>query len=292
MPSSRALKIAALAACLNGLSAITFAKDAAADTAAPSTNRPALLNDAFNALLDDQGRWAYTETRAGTVDGKTNSETIFRIDPSLPYAEQNKPLKIRGKEPTEKQLKEAADRAESAAKRRLEHRQKEAEANSTSGNPAAHRSAEVKLSIVGRVVTPDLDHAKVVQDNATSVTYAIPMHPDGKNNSDTLFDKFELTAQVSKESHQFERAMIRQRSSMRVALIAKLSETVFVFEFTRPAPRFSSVPTKFTSDAHFKVLFGKEHVRHSESVRTELQRVTPYDERFGVKVGPTRTLEL
>jgi hypothetical protein len=288
MLSSRALKIAALAACMNGLSAIACAKD----VAAPSTGRPALLNDAFNALLEDQGHWAYTETRAGTVDGKPGTETIFRIDPSRPYAEQNKPLKIRGKEPSEKQLKEAADRAESAAKRRLEHRQKEADANPTSENPSAHRSNEVKLSVAGKVVTPDLDHAKVVQESATSVTYEIPMRAAGKNESGGLFDKFELTAQVSKESHQFERAMIRQRTSMRVALIAKLSETVFAFEFTRPDPRFAAVPTKFTSDAHFKILFGKEHIRHSESVRTELQRVTPYDERFGVKVGPTRTLEL
>jgi hypothetical protein len=286
MLSSRALKIAALAACMNGLSAIAFAGDAAA----PSTSRPALLNDAFNALLNDQGRWAYIETRIGTVDGKVGGETVYRIDPSLPYAEQNQPLKIRGKTPTEKQVKEAAQRAETAAKRRLEHRQKDAEANPTSENPTAHRSAEVKLSVVGRIVTPDLDHAKVVQDNPTSVTYEIPLRAEGKTSS--LFDQFELTAQVGKESHQFERAVIRQRSSMRVALIAKLSETVFVFEFTRPDPRFSSVATKFTSDAHFKVLFGKEHIRHSESVRTELQRVTPYDERFGVKIGPTRTLEL
>jgi hypothetical protein len=52
------------------------------------------------------------------------------------------------------------------------------------------------------------------------------------------------------------------------------------------------ITASHASDAHFKVLFGKEHIRHSESVRTELERVTPYDERFGVKIGPTRTLEL
>lgn len=284
--------MAALAACMNGFSVLAFAEGAATDTVSRSTARPALLNDAFNALLEDQGRWAYTETRAGAVDGKTGGETIFRIDPSLPYPEQNKPLKIRGQEPNEKQLKEAAARAESTAKRRFEQRKKDAEANVASEKPALHRSDEVKLWVAGKVVTPDLDHAKVVQDDQTSVTYEIPMHPEGKNNSDTLFDKFELTARVGKESHQFERATIRQRTSMRVALIAKLSETELVFEFSRPDPRFAAVPTKFTSDAHFKVLFGKEHIRHSESVRTELRHVTPYDERFGVKVGPARTLEL
>jgi len=50
------------------------------------------------------------ETQTGLQDGKSRAESSFRVDPSARYAEQRIPLKIRGKPPTEKQLKEAADR--------------------------------------------------------------------------------------------------------------------------------------------------------------------------------------
>jgi hypothetical protein len=51
------------------------------------------------------------------------------------------------------------------------------------------------------------------------------------------------------------------------------------------------VLTRAIADGHVRILFGKEHIIHSEMVRTELRHVTPYDERFGVKMGATRTIE-
>src|SRR5882724_5368990 len=115
---NRCREIAALAAWVTGLSAMVFAEGAAPVPGAEAMGRPALLNDAFNALLEHQGRWAYVETQTGLQDGKPRAGSSFRVDPSARYAEQRIPLKIRGKPPTEKQLKEAADRGERAAKRR------------------------------------------------------------------------------------------------------------------------------------------------------------------------------
>jgi hypothetical protein len=293
----RVRKCAALAAWVTGLSALAFAEGAAAEPTPGAMGRPALLNDAFNALVEDQGRWAYTETHAGILDGKPRGESSFLIDPSVTYAEQRKPLKIRGKPPTEKQLKEAADREERAAKRRHEQQEKLPEAPATEEktkaeeNPKVRRADEVHLWVSGQLVTPEIDQAKVVKEDETSVTYEVPMHPEGKSDANAILDKFELTARVSKGSHQFERATIRQRAPVRVKLIAKVSDTLLEFEFSTPDARYPSVLTQVTSDSHVTLLFGKDHAMHNEMIRTKLRHVTPYDERFGVKMGPTRTIE-
>lgn len=290
---SRGREFAALAILMGALSTMAFAEHAPVEPDDRSaTRRPALLNDAFNALVEDQGRWAFTETHAAVRDGRPLEESSFRVDPSAPYAEQNKALKIRGKPPTEKQLKEAADRGERAGKRRLEQQQKEVPAPSAPlGNPRVRRADEVQLWVSGQKVTPEIDLAKVVREDETSVTYEVPMHPEGRSESNAILDRFELTACVNKQSHQFERATIRQRASLRVKLIAKISDTLLVFEFSTPDPRHPAVLTKAVVDTHVRLLFGKEHAMHNEMVRTELKHVTPYDERFGVKLGPIRTIE-
>ena len=288
---SRVRTYAALAVWMIGLSAMAFSDGVAAEPATSGTGRPPLLNDAFNALVEDQWRWAYTETHLGENDGKAFGETSFRVDPSVTYAEQRKPLKISGKPPTEKQLKKAADDGERAAKRRHDEQEKVPAAPVDEKKSEMRRADEVQLWINGQRITPEVDHAKVLKDDETSVTYEVPMHAEGKGDANSIFDKFELTARVNKASHQFEHATIRQRSPMRVKLIAKVTDAVLEFEFSTPDPRHPSVLTKAIAYAHVRILFGKEHVMHNEMVRVELRHVTPYDERFGVKMGTTRTIE-
>lgn len=292
---SRVRAYMALFVWVTGLSALAFADGANAEpsTASGAPGRPALLNDAFNALLEGQGRWAFTETNTGVRDGKAMGESIFRIDPSVSYAEQQKPLKVRGKPPTEKQLKEAADRGERAAKRRSEQQPKmvEAQAPVEEEKPKLRRADEVKIWINGQKVTPEIDKATVAGEDETSVTYEVPLHPEGKGDANAILDKFELTARVNKGSRQFEHATIRQRAPMRVKLIAKVSDVLLELDFSTPDPRYPSVLTKAVADGRVRLLFGKERAMHNEMLRTELRHVTPYDERFGVKMGETRTIE-
>jgi len=106
-------------------------------------------------------------------------------------------------------------------------------------NPKVRRADEVHLRVSGQKVTPQLDQGKVVKEDETSVTYEVPMHPEGNGEANAILDKFELTARINKESHQFERATIRQRASLRVKLIAKVSDTVLEFEFSTPDPALS-----------------------------------------------------
>ena len=92
----------------------------AADTAPTAIDPPVppLLLDALTKLSQDFDQWAYTETRtANDTEGKTKGETIIRFDPSKPYAEQLTPLKIDGKTPTDKQLKDYQKRGERRGER-------------------------------------------------------------------------------------------------------------------------------------------------------------------------------
>lgn len=295
MRFSRFLKWMVLAAWLAGVA--VFADDAGMDAnptpAVPPTDTPeraSLLNDAFDALVEDQGRWAFTETRRNIHDGKERGESVARFDPSVTYAEQHKPIKIRGKAPTEKQLKEAAERGERAARRRAERQQKNPPAASEE-KTKTHRGAEVQLYINGQKIVPEIDRATVLQEDETSVTYGVPLRAEGSGDAREVLGKFSLAARVGKTSRQFEHATIRQRAPMRVKLIAKVTDTVLEFEFGRPDPRYPSVVTRIVAQGHVRILFGKDRAMQSEVVRTEFKHVTPYDERFGVKMGATRTIE-
>jgi len=291
MRFSRVWKCAALATWMSGVMVMAFAEGESAEAAPGTTGRPALLNDAFNALVDDQWRWAFTETQSGDNDGKPVGETSFRVDPSATYAAQRIPLKIHGKPPTEKQLKRAADDGDRAAKRRHEEQEKVPAAPLDEKKSEMRRADEVQLWINGQRITPEVDRATVLKEDATSVTYEVPMHAEGKGDANSIFDKFELTARVNKASHQFEHATIRQRAPMRVKLIVKVTEILLELEFSTPDPLHPSVLTRAIAEGHIKIMFGKEHLMRSEMVRTELRHVTPYDERFGVKMGATRTIE-
>src|ERR1019366_2345963 len=74
---------------------------------------PPLLLDALGLVARNFDRWAYTETRIVTDEhGVPKAESVLRFDPSKPYAEQYRPLKIEGRPPTERQLKDYRRRGE------------------------------------------------------------------------------------------------------------------------------------------------------------------------------------
>ena len=71
---------------------LLFATSLGPLAADPAPTPPVLLDAAFNGFIEHQGRWAYTETHSGLNDGaKIKEETIVRVDPSQPYAQQRVP---------------------------------------------------------------------------------------------------------------------------------------------------------------------------------------------------------
>ncbi|MES1195020.1 MAG: hypothetical protein ABUL65_03935, partial [Opitutus sp.] len=119
----------------------------------PATSEEkALFETAMKNTTQETERWAYLETTVMKVSkGKARGETIVQFDPSKPYAEQFTPIKVEGKEPSEKQRKKYRERGEKRG-------EKIARAAETArGNPQVE-SAGPTLRVGKGRVTLDRDH--------------------------------------------------------------------------------------------------------------------------------------
>ncbi len=238
---------------------------------------PPLLAAAFDRLMENQGRWAYTETQVVSgLPGRSGGPTVLRVDPSLPYAEQFRPVAIEGKPPSPGDLDRFRGIGERVSKRRERDRQ----------DSGGHPGDRLRIRLNLQVVTPDLARASVVSQDAESVTYEVPLREEGAGE----FDKFQVTARVSRARREFEHATFRQRAPMRIALIATVADTALDFDFTSVDSRYPSVISQASQSATVGILFMKRRVS-LEMTRGDFRHVTPYDERFGVKFGPLRTIE-
>lgn len=256
------------------------AEPVATPAARPATaDEVTLLRDAMRNSAQASERWAYTETRHNEVSrGKPRGDTIIRFDPSKPYAEQFQPIKINGKPPTEKQLKEYRQRGE----KRGERIAREAEA-------ARQENAKVavpSLKIGGAKVQVDLDHPQVLQEAADHLTFLVPLH--GKQ-SGIPMGNFQLTLQVARSSRLIESVRLRLLESFRFKLVAKLKAGEVQLNLAVVDPRYGPVMTRLAGDFDFSLLLMSASGKF-EQIRNEWQRVKPYDERFEVKLGPMQLL--
>ena len=143
-----------------------------------------------------------------------------------------------------------------------------------------------------------LDHPEI---DRIEHDHGIVLHAQGLGGIDPItlpagglsqprYEKYRLTARVSKRLHQFEQATLRQREPFHI-MAAKYSDGLNQIEFGSPDARFPTVQVKTTAQITNKPLFGPAVRSQNVIERTELKHVTPYDERFGVKIGPLRTVE-
>lgn len=131
---------------------------------------PELLNEACMKVSRDTERWAYTETTIATDQkGRSKGGTVVHVDPSKPYAEQFMLTKISGKAPTERQLKQYRSKDERHGQE-LERRERQ--------DRPEHPGEPPRVNINGATRALDLDHITVVEENAQSISYEIPLHPD------------------------------------------------------------------------------------------------------------------
>ena len=240
---------------------------------------PPLLFDALTKVSQSFDRWAYTETRQ-VIDehGVLRSEMILRFDPSKPYAEQYQILKVDGKPPSERQVKDYRRRGE----KRGERFAKEEAEGKTPGSELP------RFGLNGGSASIDLRHAVVVSDDAESVTYEVPLRND--KTATIPVEKFQLMARVGKQSRAFENVALHLRSGFRVKLVVKVKSGGANMDFSVVDPQQPPVPTRLTGDASASLMF--VNFKASFDVkRTDLKRVKPYSERFGVKIGPLKALD-
>ena len=253
----------------------------AVDATPPVTDTavPPLLLDALTKLSQDFDRWAYTETRVSTDPrGKPKGETIVRFDPSKPYAEQYMPLKIDGQPPTERQVSNYQKRGERRGDRLIRE-----EAAGKSPGPDLPR-----FRFEGDNTAIDLGHATIVSETQTSVTFNVPLRNDGRG---TLpVEKLELLARVNKEQRAFENVSLRVREAFRVKLLLKVKGGTANVDFAVVDPKFMPVVTSVAGEGAASILFF-QFGGSFELKRTDIRRVKPYSERFGVKIGPLKALD-
>ena len=264
------------------LSFLVLACGARADDPAPAVAGPPvppLLLDALTKLSQDFDHWAYTETRTSTdLKGKAKGQTVIRFDPSKPYAVQSTPLKIDGKDPTEKQLKEYQKRGE----RRGERLAREEAEGKAPGDGVA------RFRLNGENAAVDLPHATVASETEASITYQVPFRRDEKT---TLpVEKYEVLARVTKERRAFENVSMRLRDSFRMKLIVNIKSGGANLDFTVVDPKFVPVMSAVVGEGTVSVMFIKFGGQFAVK-RTEFQRVKPYSEKFGVKIGPLKALD-
>ena len=250
-----------------------------------ATDASTLLTRAVEQYLANQEHWAYTESqRVVGLGGKAKGETIQQVDPSKPYVEQIKPVRIEGEPPTSGQIQEYRNRGEWLAKQR--YQDTERNEGKTDGPSLQSR---VKIPLGGQMAVPDLEHAAVISEDDNSVTFGIPFLTQEGNHS-PMFDRFAVTVRINKLRGDLEHFAIRQRDSFRVKLIAKIASFEEDAEFTLVDPRYPSVMTRDIQKATVSILFIKRVVT-VDVQRTNLMHVKNYDERFGVKLGPIQILK-
>ncbi|HYC71856.1 MAG TPA: hypothetical protein VEB66_11655 [Opitutaceae bacterium] len=244
----------------------------------------ALLKEALKNSAQQTDHWAYTETRAMKLrkGGKAAKETIVRFDPSKPYAEQFTPLKVEGREPSKKDLKEYREKGE----KRGEALARAAERREDSP-PPADAAAPAKPKKGGKEVRADLENPLVAGEEGDRLVLEIPMVSTTK---DIPADKFEVRVVLNRSTRHVERASLRIRDAFRVKGIAKVKGGEGTVEFTLVDPAHGPVLTSATGKFGGSLMLLPVNPSFSYQ-RTEVKRVKPYDERFQVEVGALETLD-
>lgn len=232
---------------------------------------PALLNEALQGLADNFDHWAYTHTIV-QHDGKgeNREEAVIRFDPSKPYAEQFTPIKINGREPTEKDREKYRRDGEKRGERLVK----------------GEESAASKRKTLGELM--DIDRATVDHEDEKTVTYVVPLKKEG--NLRLPPDKFRVLARVSKVTRGFERVDVQVLAPFRVRMIIKVKSGDSWLDFASVDPDYPPVLVGTKTSAKGSVLFiGGEIV--VETSRADFKRVKPFSDRFGVKVGPLKSID-
>lgn len=255
------------------LFALTVASPARAE-AAPAGPREAtdaettMLENAVRNFAADYSRWACTESTVMRDDkGKTKRESVVRYDPSRPYEEQWTPLSIKGRPPTSREIARYRRRGEQAR-----HRDE---------NP----EKDPRQSL-GEVI--QFERATIMTDDAQSLTFEVPLSKT--NNVRFPPEKFQVFVRVNKTGKTLENVSLRLRESFRMKLLAKVKSGDGSLDFTVIDPKFGPALTSMRGDASV-TLFFMNIGGTIDLQRTDFKRVKPFNDRFGVQIGPLKALD-
>jgi hypothetical protein len=129
----------------------------------------------------------------------------------------------------------------------------------------------------------------VAEETPTSVTYDVPLRKieHARFPADKA-DRLRMTIRVNKERRVFEHVAVQLRQPLYMGPV-KISAVDFEMDFATVAPAYGPILVGGRGTGTGSLLFLKANVSNERTL-TDFQRVTPYDERFGVKIGPMKVL--
>lgn len=251
---------------------------------------PAPIEAALQRGSDEADRWAYTETTVSRdKDGKVEGggETIVRFDPSKPFEEQFTPLKVTGHEPTDKER--AKYRKQGIERGKALQRDAEKPASEKPEDEKKEKGeSSPELNLNGQRAVLALEKAKLIEETGPLLTYEIPLEPKQKGGAIPL-DKLKILLRVNREKSMVDNLNVRLLAPFRLKLVAKISAGDFNLDFAEIDPKYppvlSAIRVNFSASLLFIRKTGSFEQRH-----TDFQRVKPYFDRFGVKIGPLKAL--
>ena len=240
-----------------------IAGDAGADYADPLP-----LENAILAYSADERGWAYDEVvTAYTRKGKVSEVRITRVDPSLPWDQREQLISTDKGSATERQKKKFQKEREKE-RRRIE------------------LGLENRRRLRDRMNFP---LAVIDSENDRTREYHVPLLPDEETGFPT--EKIRMVVNLDPVDETLQKIDARLTEPVRHKAVAKVKDLHLTIEFTRPLPDEDAVAlTKLRGQAAASVLFfpvGGE----VQLERSNFRRVTPYDDRFEVQVGPATTLD-
>lgn len=205
--------------------------------------------------------------------GRVKSETLLRHNPSKPYPEQWEPLKIDGRDPT--------DRERARYRRRGE---KSAESDSPFGG-AVPSDARNRRSL-GELI--ELGRSSIASETATHLVFEVPLIKQGNERFPP--EKFQVLTRIRKLDAVLENISVRLRESFRARLVVKVKSGEGTLDFATVDPKRPPALVSIEGDAVASVFF--VNIGGSmELKRTDLRHVKLFDERFDVQIGTLKAID-
>lgn len=226
----------------------------------PLAGAPAPLAEAIRQFGRDADRWAYTQ-RMVVYNGKgrVQDETLVRFDPSQPDDVQWTLLQRDGRPATESQVKK--------------HRK-----------DMARRDKD--RASLGQLL--ELPRAVVAAETAAEIIYEVPLRKG--DNQRLPPEKFQVFVHVDRAKPALGLIEVKLRRSWRVAGVVKVKSGDVRIEFSAVRPEFAPAVTRIAAAGRGSLLLVPVASR-TEATRTNFKRVTPYNERLKVKLGPLQLLD-
>lgn len=218
------------------------------------------LAAAFRKFGRDAGRWAYTQKFAQLdKDGKVKDSWVARFDPSQHYDVQWTLLEQDGQPVTERQQKKFR-----------KERAKRAKDRKTLG----------ELLLVQQAV--------VAFESKNELVYEVPLKLEESSRFPP--EKFQVFITIDRQKEQLKLVDVKLRQNVRVAGVVNVKSGDARLEFATVMPEHGPALVAVSGGGTASLFFVTVSAR-AESMREDFKRVTPYDERFQVKIGPLKAID-